>query len=608
MTTPNRAPVVLEVSVLVLWTGMLAFYGLDAGFLYRTEALRALVARNMLHSGDYVLPTLYGEPLLTKGPVMYAAIAWASWPFGEVTTWSARIPAALAMILTSLLMFSHLQRYVAATSVAQELCESGRGGIYLSRRGALLVTLMMVCNPLWLDKGTSAEIDMLVVFWVALSLVAFYRAVDGGGLDSSADGKSWDSIQSAPASSRQDRSPSETDRIGNTLREVFWWSLALLAVALGSLTKWHAPVFFYASAITYLFYTGRMRVLFSIGHLTGVALAVALVAGWVGLIVQRVGWAVLWNTLWEQALPRVSPLHQQDERLWLEMPKYPLKMLLCGLPWSAFVGLTMWRTWREALAPTTRALVRTLHCWIWPNLLVFTLLPDHDARHGMPLLAGWSTLGALSCVLGLSSGMPLLIRRTTQSGLLLVLSGFALLLLGSVPLASGRLPSALVPRAIGIGVVAGFLVLAGWWASRREHWLGVVASLLLLWGMVKIAFVEVVVPIRSVRDPVGKAAKLRQAIPNGEALYIFQAKDEGIMFYYGGKVLRVRGWEQLPQQEHVYCLATQRDMTELVRTPHWRIVWQRPFLDEQGDPMVLVLLQRSPNQARPLLPLPAADS
>ncbi|MCS7160249.1 MAG: hypothetical protein RMJ19_07240, partial [Gemmatales bacterium] len=325
MTTPNRAPVVLEVSVLVLWTGMLAFYGLDAGFLYRTEALRALVARNMLHSGDYVLPTLYGEPLLTKGPVMYAAIAWASWPFGEVTTWSARIPAALAMILTSLLMFSHLQRYVAATSVGQELCESGRGGIYLSRRGALLVTLMMVCNPLWLDKGTSAEIDMLVVFWVALSLVAFYRAVDGGGLDSSADGKSCDSIQSAPASLRQDRSPSETDRIGNTLQEVFWWSLALLAVALGSLTKWHAPVFFYASAMTYLFYTGRMRALFSIGHLTGVALAVALVAGWVGLIVQRVGWAVLWNTLWEQALPRVSPLHQQDERLWLEMPKYPLK-------------------------------------------------------------------------------------------------------------------------------------------------------------------------------------------------------------------------------------------------------------------------------------------
>src|SRR5689334_16305879 len=86
----------LAVLFLLALCGVLFFYGLDRGDLYRTENLRALVAADFLRSGDWLVPRLYGEPLFTKPPGMYAAIALASWPFGGVSTWSARLPSALA--------------------------------------------------------------------------------------------------------------------------------------------------------------------------------------------------------------------------------------------------------------------------------------------------------------------------------------------------------------------------------------------------------------------------------------------------------------------------------------------------------------------------------
>ena len=86
----------MAVAFLLIWCGSLFFYGLATGELYRTESLRAIVAQEFLRSGNWIVPTLYGEPLFTKPPGMYAAIALFSWPFGAVNEWTARLPSALA--------------------------------------------------------------------------------------------------------------------------------------------------------------------------------------------------------------------------------------------------------------------------------------------------------------------------------------------------------------------------------------------------------------------------------------------------------------------------------------------------------------------------------
>src|SRR5688572_9484834 len=95
--------------VLLLYCGVLFFHGLSAGELYRTEGLRAIIAAEFLRTGNWVVPTLYGEPLLTKPPGMYAAIALVSGPTG-VQDWSARLPSALAAMVTVLLFFWYVRR------------------------------------------------------------------------------------------------------------------------------------------------------------------------------------------------------------------------------------------------------------------------------------------------------------------------------------------------------------------------------------------------------------------------------------------------------------------------------------------------------------------
>src|SRR5437879_4970928 len=95
--TEHSWPAIL---ILAAFCGFLFFYGLNQGELYRTESLRAIIAAEFLRSGNWIVPTLYGEPLFTKPPGMYAAIALCSWPFGQVTETTARLPSAVAATFT----------------------------------------------------------------------------------------------------------------------------------------------------------------------------------------------------------------------------------------------------------------------------------------------------------------------------------------------------------------------------------------------------------------------------------------------------------------------------------------------------------------------------
>src|SRR4051812_49589599 len=87
-----------------VWCGLLFFYGLDAGPLYRTESLRAIIGAECLR-GNWLYPVLHGEPFLTKPPGHYTAVGLCSLPFGQVTAASARLPSAIAATAAVFLMW-----------------------------------------------------------------------------------------------------------------------------------------------------------------------------------------------------------------------------------------------------------------------------------------------------------------------------------------------------------------------------------------------------------------------------------------------------------------------------------------------------------------------
>src|SRR5262245_34529632 len=141
------------------WCGLLLVYGLTAGPLYKTEGLRALVAAEMLHSGDWLVPRLCGEPLLTKPPLGYATIAAVSAPFGGVRPWTARLPSALAGCAVVWLMWRLFAAAFARRAAGLVPAVRTAGTSPAARQAALVAALVVPASLLWLDRSPSADLD-----------------------------------------------------------------------------------------------------------------------------------------------------------------------------------------------------------------------------------------------------------------------------------------------------------------------------------------------------------------------------------------------------------------------------------------------------------------
>jgi 4-amino-4-deoxy-L-arabinose transferase-like glycosyltransferase len=363
--------------LLLPWCGFLFFYGLNAGDLYRTEALRAIVAQDFLNSGNWVVPTLYGEPLLTKPPGAYAAIAAVSWPLGGVSDASARLPSALAATATVLLFFWYFCRLFGT-------------------RGGLVAGFIVPASVMWLDKASAAEIDMLQVFWVAGSVLFALRALEAE-----------EAVAKPQAAFR-------------------WWLAALLCVAGGVLTKWTAPAFFYLTLIPLLWWRGQLRLLWGCHHLLAAGVAAALCFGWAALVVRQVGWEVLLKTVTQEALQRLLPHeihvaelpHHHRPYPWGEALAHPFVVLASTGPWSFFALVTLWPGFAKLWDEPVRRLLQALHCWTWPNLLFWSAVPEHAPRHSFPLFPALAGLGALVWLAWLSGRLRWRLPRIGPAALL----------------------------------------------------------------------------------------------------------------------------------------------------------------------------------------------
>jgi hypothetical protein len=314
---------------------------------------------------------------------------------------------------------------------------------------------------------------------------------------------------------------------------------ALLCVAGGVLTKWTAPAFFYGTVVPLLWWRGRLRLLFGRYHLVSAALAAGVCCAWAGAATSLAGWHALYDTVSREALMRLSPSHHPRPYPWREVLGHPFRVLAANLPWSVAALFTLRPGFARRWDERGRFLLEALHCWVWPNLVFWSVIPEHAIRHSFPLFPGIAGLAALVVADWL---------RAREAGR----QAFS--------------------RTVGYGLV----------------------GILGFWLVAKVAFVHFVMPVRlHSREPRTKAERIANVVPPEQVLYLFRLKDEGIMFYYGRPVLRLPGPHRLPSSvEPLYCILDESE---------WRN-WRSPrdieallhLQDEQGDPIVLAKVAGSP--------------
>jgi 4-amino-4-deoxy-L-arabinose transferase-like glycosyltransferase len=329
--------------LLAAWCAALFFYGLSAGELRQNEGLRALLGAEMLRRGDWIVPWLYDEPLLTKPPGMYAAVAVASWPFGSVTPWSARLPSALA----------------ATAAVWIFYCLFARR---LGRAAGFAAAVILPASFMWVERVPSAEIDMLQLAWTVGALGCFLRALE------------------------------EAEGEQRFLHEWLWMQAALMCTAGGVLTKWTTPAFFYLTVLPLLLWRGRLRLLLRPAHLLSVAVAAGVCVAWATAAVAEVGWTLFSDTISREMLLRLSPLHHPRPYPWGELIELPLLVLGPNLPWSALALVALHPAFSRRWDDRSRRFLQLLQCWTWANLLFWTIVPGHRPRHCLPLQPGLAGL------------------------------------------------------------------------------------------------------------------------------------------------------------------------------------------------------------------------
>ncbi len=148
-------------SLCIAVAALLAFHELGRRPLEDAEARYAIVAYEMLRSGDWIQPRLNTFPYYEKPPLLYWAIALAYHTFG-VGEFAARFPSALAHVGTTALVFA-LTRSLLGSSAAVF-----GGLIYATELGGVMFARLSLT-------------DGMLVFWLTLSLLGLTLTVQRKG-------------------------------------------------------------------------------------------------------------------------------------------------------------------------------------------------------------------------------------------------------------------------------------------------------------------------------------------------------------------------------------------------------------------------------------------
>jgi len=189
-TVPLRVPFYHRWKPLI-WTGLavLLLYVLGIGnhtlWGYHEPYVGGIV-REMVSSGDFVVPTLNGQPYLEKPPLFYAFGALVCRAFGTFQPWALRLPSALLAVATSVwacflghrlssVRAAHWAGFTLATSFL--FLEAGQTAVVdialtAAVTFALGLALLAIVEPSYRRRW-------LPWFWVALGLTFLAKGVVG---------------------------------------------------------------------------------------------------------------------------------------------------------------------------------------------------------------------------------------------------------------------------------------------------------------------------------------------------------------------------------------------------------------------------------------------
>lgn len=460
----------------------LGLVGLGSTGLVRMEGMVAAIAEEMLRSGDFAVPRLYGEIYSYKPPLLYWLVAASVELTGSTTEWTVRLPSALSSLLLGLAMLFFVGRVAG------------------SRAGAV-AGIASFSSVLFLEKFRVAEFDAVLTAFVGVAVTAACYIL--------------------------------SDDEGSKGRPLVWGVCYLMLTAALLSKGLPALMAFVPGLILAALRNGRRRVLFGWAHLAGVALFAVLIGAYVWRAHAAAGWAPFLQPLEEASLRGGEWSLGAFGMTWLK----PLLILAFFLPWSTVVlwGLSWHLSWGSAGATGGHRAERmtvAAYSFLIAGTAAFMCVPTHESRYYLPLAAPIAIIAGVTLDRG---PIPHTGRR-----LVTVLAG----ILGLVTVMLGALPVLATPTTSGrlLLLVAGLAAASTsvWTARRRSRRLtaALMLSSLCFWA----AETQVFGPRRAEkRDQRQVALELSESLPAVDVLWTLgpagtAGKYSGLLHYLGRRV------------------------------------------------------------------------
>jgi 4-amino-4-deoxy-L-arabinose transferase-like glycosyltransferase len=294
------------------------------------EPIRVIVAKEMMKTGNWMVPVLHGRPYFAKPPLMNWLIAASGNIFGSVNEWTSRLPSALLMMLTVLSIYFFSSKW-------------------LGRNGRFFAALMTLCMIGLLKKGREAEIESLHFFLIAVILLVWINGYV----------RQW--------------------------KPSVLWGTTLTLVGIGFLSKGPQVIFFfYMSVVPYLLVRKKMSLFFSKGHLLGVGLLLIVLSLYLLSVLQ---WTTLDQYMQKWVAEGIQRTESRHSFTFLQhLFSYPFEVAASFMPCVLFlIPVLIYKELRRQIKTLfNNEILMFSFIVVAANFPLYWLLPNMRTRYFLP--------------------------------------------------------------------------------------------------------------------------------------------------------------------------------------------------------------------------------
>lgn len=523
----NYTKVFLIWGVLLLSAGA-SFLMLSEQTLNNHECFVSITSREMLQSGNWVVPTCNGEPRLQKTPLSYWLVASFSKMTGQVDELTTRLPSAIFGFLSAAAILYFVSRW-------------------LSLRTAAISTAVWVTTLSYIRYSHNGRPEMLMTFFVLLSFLSFYSAITA-----------------------------ENRKRQIAYAFVFWVSFGL-----GNLAKGPAPVaYVLVPLFFYVLIFKQWKKVPRLLPIAGTLIFLAIVLPWPLAVAGKFDWHMdIWKREFvDRFFGEYDPGHKP-------IYFYLYVMFLFVIPWVAFLPMALaapfFRVWRGKSGPMW-------FCWIWfaADLVFITINGGKRQHYILPLMPAAAILIGilLEDMVFVHKAYSLKQAKGVLRNHIVVVAAGAIGLAAYVAKAhSGFLAEAITIAVIAIAVAASVTVLFA--KGRAAAACGTVFAGIIV--LVMISYAGFFNPLDGNRHSRYFSRRLAEIVPPAGKLVGYGYVSKRTVHYFGRVIPGTESKSRLYEdyEEGDWVVATGGRLKELVDDGRFRMVYYREKaeLQQQDD-------------------------